>query len=298
MTIKIRKHLVSESIAKRVTYNGTNSKKYIVIHETANTRAGANANAHARLQASGNSRAASWHYTVDDKEIVQSFDDNKQCWHAGNRYYNENSIGIEICVNEDGNFKKAVENAAALTRHLMRKYKIPESRVIQHNAASGKNCPANLRNGKKGVTWTDFKRMLQENKTKPKQQAAAKQTQSKTVYTGNSIVDYLNSIGVDSSFTNRKKLAEKHGIKNYKGTAAQNLQLLRILRDGAKPVGKVKKTSSKSTTTTKKKTIAQMADEIIRGLHGNGHEQRRKSLGIDKATYEKVRAEVNRRLRK
>src|SRR5690606_41942783 len=110
--------------------------------------------------------------------------------------------------------------------------------------------------------------------------------------------DYLKSIGVDSSFANRKKLAEKHGIKNYTGTATQNLQLLRILRDGAKPDGSVKKTSSSPTTTTKKKTIEQMADEIIRGMHGNGHEQRRKSLGIDKATYEKVRAEVNRRLRK
>src|SRR5690606_1879808 len=265
MSVNIRKHLVSKDIAKRVTYNGTNSKKYIVIHETANTRKGANANAHARLQASGNSRAASWHYTVDDKEIVQSFSDNAKCWHAGNRYYNENSIGIEICVNEDGNFKKAVENAAALTRHLMRKYNIPESRVIQHNTASGKNCPSNLRSGKKGITWTDFKRMLRENKTaaKSKKQTAAKQTQSKAVYTGNSIVDYLNSIGVDSSFANRKKLAEKHGIKNYKGTAAQNWQLLRILRDGARPVGSVKKTSNKATTTTKKKTIAQMADEVI-----------------------------------
>src|SRR5690606_22456767 len=300
MTIKIRKHLVPESIAKRVTYNGTNSKKYIIIHETANTRKGANANAHARLQASGNSRAASWHYTVDDKEIVQSFSDNAKCWHAGNRYYNENSIGIEICVNSDGNFKKAVENAVKLTKYLMNKYNISENNVIQHNTASGKNCPRYLRSGEKGVSWSEFKRMLQENKeqTKPKQQAAVKQTQSKAVYTGNSIVDYLNSIGVDSSFTNRKKLAEKHGIKNYKGTAAQNLQLLRILRDGAKPVGNVKKTSNKAATTTKKKSIAQMADEVIRGLHGNGHEQRRRSLGIDKATYEKVRTEVNRRLRR
>src|SRR5690606_6736891 len=46
-----------------------------------------------------------------------------------------------------------------------------------------------------------------------------------------------------------------------------------------------------------KKSISQMATEIIQGKHGNGHEQRRKSLGIDKATYEKVRAEVNRRLK-
>src|SRR5690625_7310015 len=120
----IKKHLVADHIAKRVTYNGTNTKKYIVIHETANTRKGANANAHARLQASGNSRQASWHYTVDDKEIVQSFDDNKQCWHAGNRKYNEQSIGIEICVNEDGDFKKAVDNAVKLTKYLMDKYNI------------------------------------------------------------------------------------------------------------------------------------------------------------------------------
>src|SRR5690625_1867995 len=135
----IRKHLVSDSIAKRVTYNGTNSKKYIVIHETANTRKGANANAHARLQASGNNRQASWHYTVDDKEIIQSFEDDAQCWGAGNRYYNENGIQIEICVNSDGDFKKAVNNAIKLTKHLMNKYNIPASNVIQHNTASGKN---------------------------------------------------------------------------------------------------------------------------------------------------------------
>src|SRR5690625_3625097 len=124
MSVNIRKHLVSNNIANRVTYPGTNSKKYIVIHETANTRKGANANAHARLQANGNSRQASWHYTVDDKEAVQSFDDRAQCWHAGNRKYNQQSIGIEICVNSDGDFKKAVDNAVKLTKYLMDKYNI------------------------------------------------------------------------------------------------------------------------------------------------------------------------------
>lgn len=46
----------------------------------------------------------------------------------------------------------------------------------------------------------------------------------------NSIVDYLVSIKVDSSFANRKKLAVKHGIKNYSGTEAQNLLLLKKIR--------------------------------------------------------------------
>lgn len=44
------------------------------------------------------------------------------------------------------------------------------------------------------------------------------------------------------------------------------------------------------------KSIAQMADEVIKGKHGNGHVTRRKSLGISKSEYEKVRKEVNRRL--
>ena len=49
-------------------------------------------------------------------------------------------------------------------------------------------------------------------------------------YSGNSIVDYLKSIGIDSSYSNRKKLAKENGISNYSGTAEQNLKLLEILR--------------------------------------------------------------------
>ena len=43
------------------------------------------------------------------------------------------------------------------------------------------------------------------------------------------------------------------------------------------------------------KSISQMADEIIANRHGSGHANRQRSLGVDNATYQKVRAEVNRR---
>ncbi len=46
----------------------------------------------------------------------------------------------------------------------------------------------------------------------------------------NSIVDYLKSIGLDSSMANRTKLAENYGISNYTGTADQNIQLLNRMR--------------------------------------------------------------------
>lgn len=55
-------------------------------------------------------------------------------------------------------------------------------------------------------------------------------TKTGSTYKGNSLVDYLKSIKVDSSPANRKKLAAKYGIKNYKGTAEQNLQLLNKMR--------------------------------------------------------------------
>ncbi len=54
----------------------------------------------------------------------------------------------------------------------------------------------------------------------------------KSDYKGYSIVDALKSIGVDSSFENRRKIASKNGINNYKGTMLQNIKLLNLFKDG------------------------------------------------------------------
>ena len=54
-------------------------------------------------------------------------------------------------------------------------------------------------------------------------------------YTGVSIVDYLKSVGQASDYTSRATLAAQKGITNYTGTAAQNTQLLGMLRGGATP---------------------------------------------------------------
>lgn len=47
-----------------------------------------------------------------------------------------------------------------------------------------------------------------------------------------SIVDALKSIKVDSSFSNRKKIAKKNEISLYIGTASQNTKLLNLLKKG------------------------------------------------------------------
>lgn len=62
--------------------------------------------------------------------------------------------------------------------------------------------------------------------------APSTQYLSNPSYKGSSIVDALNQIGVDSSYANRKQLAQKNGIANYTGTAAQNIELLNKLKNG------------------------------------------------------------------
>lgn len=53
-------------------------------------------------------------------------------------------------------------------------------------------------------------------------------------YTGNSvsIVDALKSLGEQSSYDYRTKIANINGIKNYAGTNTQNSALLNLLKDG------------------------------------------------------------------
>ena len=50
-----------------------------------------------------------------------------------------------------------------------------------------------------------------------------------------SIVDYLKKQGKDSSYAARKQLAAQNGIQDYRGTAAQNMNLLSMLQKGNTP---------------------------------------------------------------
>lgn len=136
-------------------YNGENRCLYITVHETGNSKKGANAKAHANLLKNGYN--ITWHYTVDDTNIIQHFEDYVQCWHCGDGKGNGNlnSIGIEMCVNSDNDFNKTIDNTIKLIKYLMSKHNIPISNVVQHNKWGGKNCPQNIR-ANKPISWTQF----------------------------------------------------------------------------------------------------------------------------------------------
>ncbi len=72
---------------------------------------------------------------------------------------------------------------------------------------------------------------LAEVEYKPVQEQS-KKCFPKADYKGYSIVDGLKSVGSDSSFTYRRKIAKANGITAYIGTASQNSKLLFLLKEG------------------------------------------------------------------
>lgn len=154
---------------KLIRYNFSSRSRqkilYVVIHDTGNPRADANAEAHFRYFNGGN-RGSSAHYFVDDRTIVQTVADENASWHCGDgrgRYgiTNENSIGVEICLNADGEFDQAVVNTLDLTQHLMERHSIPIDRVVRHFDASRTICPRTM-SANDWARWWDFKRTLAE----------------------------------------------------------------------------------------------------------------------------------------
>lgn len=124
-------------------------------HETANYANGADALMHKRyIEGGGGGQQVSWHFTVDDKVIVQHIPLNRVAWHAGdgNGQGNYTSVAVECCVNADGDLGKAQYNVAALFG-LLRAEGIIET-VYQHNHWTGKDCPRLLRQGNT-VSWAE-----------------------------------------------------------------------------------------------------------------------------------------------
>lgn len=112
-------------------------------------RRGPNAQRHSAFLLSGGEGETSWHYTVDDHEIYHHIPDNEVAWHAGDKEKEDGGnlcgIGVELCVNEDGNFESTFENGARLTARLLQIHHLELSAVKQHGDFIEKNCPQTIR---------------------------------------------------------------------------------------------------------------------------------------------------------
>ena len=100
------------------------------------------------------------------------------------------------------------------------------NKTVTNTAKTVKKVESNTNKIKKAVSTAKPKATA---KTTPKSKS---NTIKKANYKGSSIVDGLKSVGVNSSYDNRKKIAKANGIQNYTGTAKQNTELLNKLKKG------------------------------------------------------------------
>lgn len=142
--------------------------RYVVVHETAGTDEGMGAKHHAQYLYNNPERQASWHYTVDDKDIYQSIPLNEMAWHAGDGRRaagttwisgksggitggNANGIGIETSVALGDDIVSTWHRTARIAAKLSKQFNLPENEhrgnVKFHQDFDGKVCPQSIIRG-------------------------------------------------------------------------------------------------------------------------------------------------------
>ena len=116
--------------------------EFIVVHNTANDASARNEIAYMI----SNNNQVSFHYAVDDKEIVQGIPENRNAWHAGdgaNGQGNRKGLSIEICYSKSGGkrFEEAEKLAAKFIAYKLKEKGWGINRVKKHQDFSGKYCP-------------------------------------------------------------------------------------------------------------------------------------------------------------
>ena len=156
--MNIVKNLVSESkYSVKCPYAMT--PEFIVVHNTAND---ASAQNEVKYMISNNNQV-SFHFAVDDKEVVQGLPLDRNAWACGdgaNGKGNRKGIQIEICYSKSGGarFENAEKNAAKFIAQLLKERGWGVDKVKKHQDFSNKYCPH--RTLDKG--WASFVNMIKD----------------------------------------------------------------------------------------------------------------------------------------
>ena len=156
--MNIVKNLVSESkYSVKCPYAMT--PEFVVVHNTAND---ASAQNEVKYMVSNNNQV-SFHFAVDDKEIVQGLPLDRNAWACGdgaNGKGNRKGIQIEICYSKSGGarFENAEKNAAKFIAQLLKERGWGVDKVKKHQDFSNKYCPH--RTLDKG--WASFVNMVKD----------------------------------------------------------------------------------------------------------------------------------------
>lgn len=296
--MKIIKNLVAQS-RYNIKCPYTMIAEFIVVHNTANDASAANEIAYMIR----NNNKASFHYAVDDKEIIQGVPENRNTWNAGDGRTgngNRKGLAIEICYSKSGGkrFVAAEKLAAKFIASKLKEKGWGINKVKKHQDFSGKYCPHRTLN----MGWTRFLNMVK-----------AELNLLNKLPTSNNKALYRVQVGAYSVLGNAVKMVEK--IKNLGfNTYMVKVGNLYKVQTGAYSVkanadAQVKKLKAKGLdafiTTEQgqpvnaiptKKSINEIAKEVIKGNWGNGEERKKKLIAAG-YNYNEVQKEVNKLLK-
>ena len=133
--------------------------EFVVVHNTANN---ASAQDEIKYMISNNNQV-SFHFAVDDKEVVQGLPLDRNAWACGdgaNGKGNRKGIQVEICYSKSGGarFENAEKNAARFIAQLLKERGWGVDKVKKHQDFSNKYCPH--RTLDKG--WASFVNMVKD----------------------------------------------------------------------------------------------------------------------------------------
>lgn len=234
----------------------------VTIHNTPwiTTAAGTTpAEQYTRATVNGNMRDTRVHYYVDNVCAWQNLPLTLSGWHAadGDGNGNRRTIAIECIMSSAYNDKdkKSEDNCAKLAAALLKKYKLGINALYTHNHwYSGKYCPAYIL-----PHWDKFKAKVQSYM---KSGSSAKQLYR----VRKSWSDAKTQIGAYSSLENAKKACKAgYSVYDSNGKAVYPL----------------------------KKSVDEIAREVIQGKWGNG-EGRKKKLIAAGYDYAEVQKKVNK----
>jgi hypothetical protein len=209
----------------------------IVVHNTANDATARNE----IVYMTNNNYEISFHFAVDDKEVIQGLPLDRNGWHAsdGNGKGNREGIAIEICYSKSGGdrFIKAEQNAVELIVYLLRKYNWGIDKVTKHQDYTNKYCPHRTLD----LGWERFINMIKDKLDVP-QEKPKKINVKYQVYAGGKwwgdIVNYNNIDSNGYAGVYGKPISGFRG--NTVGTLAEAGNLIyRVHTKGGKWLGEI-----------------------------------------------------------
>lgn len=189
----------------------------IVVHNTSNDASARNEIAYMI----SNNKECSFHFAVDDKEVIQGLPLDRNGWHAGdgNGPGNMLGIGIEICYSKSGGsrFTAAEKLAAKFIAQLLKERGWGMNRVTKHQDYSGKYCPHRTLD----MGWQRFLNMVSaELATLNGQKTAVKTSTVKTSAAKTAAAPKADALPVITYRAKTRKygwLPEVQGASDYAG---------------------------------------------------------------------------------